>query len=344
MFILAALPLLSLAVSAIELQPVEGPKVKPPIIPPKHPKIDPGEKPVDPKTAAPPPADPALAGQILLAYPHPLVTEILYAVPSSEKGDANRDGSRHAAGDEFVELVNPHPRAIQLKGYTITDRNPPNKGQLKFTFPAFELPPGGVVVVFNGCEQGWGKGEAGQKLVGDSKGSPKFANPNFFGAFVFSAKNTSARTSWNNTGDYVLLSDPAGNPVHCLYWGDFAEPVPGATLSEKVPTTTKASIQRTALGGPFTAHTDLQAPEPPTPEDNVDEITGRPAKGGSKAPAAALKIEKGRLFSPGWFDFGKADGSENPGAAVPAAPKSEPPVDKSPKTPAEKPGPGKRDK
>ena len=48
---------------------------------------------------------------------------------------------------------------------------------------------------------------------------------------------TSARTSWNNTGDYVLLSDPAGNPVHCLYWGDFAEPVPGATLSEKVPTT-----------------------------------------------------------------------------------------------------------
>ena len=56
-----------------------------------------------------------------LPFPHPLITEVLYAVPSGDRGDANGDGTRDAVGDEFIELVNLHDRPIQLKGYTLMD-------------------------------------------------------------------------------------------------------------------------------------------------------------------------------------------------------------------------------
>lgn len=287
------------------IQPIEPPRVKPPIIPPKHPKPPEGDKPVDVTTPKAPTPDPSAPGESVLPFPHPLITEVLYAVPTGEKGDANRDGSRHAAGDEFVELVNPHSKPIQLKGYTITDRNPPGKGQLKFTFPALELPPGGVVVVFNGCEQGWGKGEAGEVLVGDSRAAKK-PNPSFFGAYVFTIKNTAERTSWSNSGDYALLSDPAGNPVHCVHWGDFSEPIPSATLTEKVPTTSKASVQRINFAQAFTAHTDLESPEPPT-------VSSPDEEDGSSDPTA--RLERGRVCSPGWFpgllsSAGSSDGDK----------------------------------
>jgi hypothetical protein len=56
-----------------------------------------------------------------VAFPHPLVTEVLFNVPRGEEGDANGDGKRSATGDEFVELVNPHDRPISLKGYRLID-------------------------------------------------------------------------------------------------------------------------------------------------------------------------------------------------------------------------------
>ncbi len=140
---------------------------------------------------------------------------MLYAVPNTPEGDANKDGTRHAAGDEFIELINPHDKPIQLMGYTITDRNPEKKGQLKFTFPAFELPPGGVVVVFNGCESTW----SGVGPVGDAQKAPSGPNQSFDKAFVFTARVPSSRTSWANNGDYALLSDPAARPIQVVWWG-----------------------------------------------------------------------------------------------------------------------------
>lgn len=56
--------------------------------------------------------------------PHPIITEVLYAVPTGPAGDANQDGTRHATGDEFIELFNPHDVPINLKGYRITDGQP----------------------------------------------------------------------------------------------------------------------------------------------------------------------------------------------------------------------------
>lgn len=59
-----------------------------------------------------------------VTFPHPLITEVLYGVPTGDEGDADKDGERSATGDEFVELYNPHDRPIQLKGYTVCDGTP----------------------------------------------------------------------------------------------------------------------------------------------------------------------------------------------------------------------------
>lgn len=233
------------------------------------------------------PASPS-ASSPPVPFPHPLITEVLYAVPNSPEGDVNQDGTRHAAGDEFVELVNPHDKPIQLLGYTITDRNPEKKGQLKFTFPVFELPPGGVVVVFNGCESTWsGVGE-----VGDSKKAPAAPNESFGGAFVFTMRAPSSRTSWANGGDYVLLSDPNSQPIHVVSWGTFNEPIPQAKLAEVAPITTRGSVQRTSLDGVFIAHSpakdtpkvawspgvfDVRPAKAPAPEKPAQAQPGKPA-------------------------------------------------------------------
>ncbi len=66
-----------------------------------------------------------------IAWPHPLITEVLAAVPSGARGDANGDGNRDAVGDEFIELVNPHDKPIQLKGYMLVDSDAWSPGAAK---------------------------------------------------------------------------------------------------------------------------------------------------------------------------------------------------------------------
>jgi hypothetical protein len=146
-----------------------------------------------------------------LQYPHPVITEVLYAVPTSD-GDANRDGTRDSAGDEFIELVNPHARPIDLRGYTISDSGE-GKARFKFTFPSVLLEPGQVVVVFNGSDA---------RLtgpVGDAKIAPVEGHPKFHNALVFTARAQSSRSSWANKSDYALLLAPGGTPLHCVPLG-----------------------------------------------------------------------------------------------------------------------------
>ncbi len=239
-------------------------------------------------------------------YPHPLVTELLYAVPSGDKGDASDDGVRDAVGDEFVELINPHDRPIQLKGYTITDGTPadpldpsrPGPGakrtsepseadrkQVRFTFPAIELEPGEVVVVFNGYKQRLAP------PVGDTARAPSGPNEKFSGAWVFSMKNDSQYIAFANTADSMILWDPDGKPVQAIHWrqnvragrntdpdaagrpapnnsknapkqaapgpaSDRAVPPPGTLLVEKAPET-RGSVARIGRTKTLVAHADL---------------------------------------------------------------------------------------
>jgi len=202
--------------------------------------IQPGEERSEAEVASVPPP----------AFPHPLITEVLYAVPR-EGGDANGDGTRSATGDEFIELVNPHEESIELGGYTLSDRNPEGKGRLEFRFPSLRLEPGEVVVVFNGYESSW------RGPVGTARGRAGERDAALGGAWVFTMEVDSSRRALSNGGDWVLLSDPGGNPVHLVRWGDFEERPPRVPLVERAPARPKGSAARATASGPLTSHASL---------------------------------------------------------------------------------------
>lgn len=183
---------------------------------------------------------PALALAQQIQDPLPLITEVLYAVPKGDEGDASRDGSRHATGDEFVEIHNPSAKPMSLAGWTLTDRNAPDAGQFLFRFPSFTLGPGETAVVFNGLEQ------TVPGPVGTADAAPPGVNPTFGDAWIFSAGNTSSGVGFANDGDWVCLRDPQGRAVSCVIWGKPSEqpPAPVAGLAE-APKTSVASVQRT---------------------------------------------------------------------------------------------------
>lgn len=189
-----------------------------------------------------------------VAYPHPLITEVLYAVPT-KGGDANQDGERQTAGDEFVELINPHDRPIKIGGYTLHDSAKPGKSQFRITFPAMELKPGQIVVVFNGHESAI-LGET-DGLVGDPATPPRKQHPGFGNAWVLNARAPSTRAGFANGGDYVLLIDTKDRPIQCVIWGEAEEPeLPegGACVVERAPESGDGSVQRKSIDGAFVAH------------------------------------------------------------------------------------------
>jgi cell wall-associated NlpC family hydrolase len=232
-------------------------------------------QPTAPAAPAPAPPPAATAPKSL----HPMITEILYAVP--KEGDADQDGTRSATGDEFIELVNPHDKPINLKGYTLTDGKSqaqakqeakpaetskpdakgkpkkeatghrPEESRVRFTFPELTLQPGEVVVVFNGYESHT------PGPVGDTKAAAA-KNDKFSNAYVFSMHCTSQYMALANAGDCVLLTDPEGNAVESVSWGDTTDKKPDkpAPVTHKAPES-RGSVQKTSVSGEFVVHQDL---------------------------------------------------------------------------------------
>ncbi len=192
----------------------------------------------------------------LVAFPHPLITEVLYAVPTGDAGDVNGDGVRETNGDEFVELVNPHDRSINLRGYVLTGKSSPDPTKkfktLRFVFPSVTLQPGEVVVVFNGYKSKW----AGP--VGDTGRAPDTGNDKFFGARVFTMNVDSAKLGFSNKADYVLLASPEGELVECIKWGDI-KPPEKVKLVETAPDTDRGSVMRRTVDGALEPHPLMDA-------------------------------------------------------------------------------------
>lgn len=189
-------------------------------------------------------------------FPHPLITEVLYSVPTGVDGDANRDGTRNATGDEFIELINPHDKPIQLLGYVLTDESQGDKSKLRFTFPAVELKPGQVALVFNGYGASW------TGPIGDSRAVAKGVSEAFDKAYLFTMRTTSNRAAFNNAGDSVSLIAPNNRPVQHVRWGTSAHSgvasAQGA-LDEVLPETSKTSAQRSGVrpGDAWRIHNEL---------------------------------------------------------------------------------------
>ena len=212
-----------------------------------------------PASVAPlPPRTPDKHGTPLVRFPHPLITEILAVVPTGDEGDANGDGARDATADEFVELMNPHNKPIRLGGYTISDRNAGGRSGIEFTFPPLTLKPGEVVVVFNGG------GTAFAAHVGSARGRARQKDA-AFGAWVFGMEYSGRFRGFANKGDWVLLSDPDGRPVHVVSWGEFEERLPtGKSLVRERPEddgggggSGGGSLCRRLVGGPMVGHRAL---------------------------------------------------------------------------------------
>jgi len=230
----------------------------------------------------------AARAQSPVPYPHPLISEVLYAVPSGARGDANGDGTRDAVGDEFIELVNPHDKPIQMKGYVIMDSdayapgapttdaatpakpagNTPTspakpggpskpahdseRSQVRFVFPEFELKPGQVAVVFNGYHQ---------KIpgpVGEPGKSAPAPNDHFHGAFVFTMNNDSPYAALANDADFVLLQAPDGKPIQVIRWGKTEKTAPKDTLLVEEAPQSIGSVQRDGVHGKLVPHRDLK--------------------------------------------------------------------------------------
>lgn len=196
---------------------------------------------------------------------HPIITEVLYAVPTGDAGDANRDGTRHVSGDEFVEIFNPHDEPVQMLGYVLTDAAaaaPRGKsggggggGGVRFAFPAFELPAHATLVVFNGNSATW----AGP--VGDAKAAPKKADEAIGNGYVFTMRLSSQRAAFGNASDAVMLAAPDGKVVQRVRWGKAAE---GETdtkiaLDETAPAISGGSVVRIGegSGASWRPHTEV---------------------------------------------------------------------------------------
>ena len=205
-------------------------------------------------------------------FPHPVITEVFYAVPPG--ADADRDGEADSTGDEFVEIMNPHDRAIDLGGYAIVDRQGldelPKAGVngrrkdtkgggrkvgVTFVFPGLRLEPGEIAVVFNGYKAHT-PGPVGVSAQAAGK------SDEFHGAYVFSMKNTAKTRSFANAGDFAALVSPRDEVVDCVTWGETKEgeetPAPeGALRSARAPRIKACSVQRQEANGPLLAHTEI---------------------------------------------------------------------------------------
>lgn len=122
------------------------------------------------------------------------ITEILADPPAGMAGDANGDGERDPAADEFVEIVNRGPEPVCLTGWTLGDAAHADR----HVFPIGPaLAPGTSLVVFGG-------------------GVP---TGRFDGALVQWSK---AGLSLTNKGDVLTLRDADDVIVRQVSWGDCA--------------------------------------------------------------------------------------------------------------------------
>jgi hypothetical protein len=177
----------------------------------------------------------------------PMISEVLAAVPAGDLGDANADGSRQVAGDEFIELFNPLDRPVSLRGMRLLDKDTIKKPDEAFAFPDVRLAPGQVCVVFNGHEA------TIPGPVGDSRAAA-VPNPHFNGALVFSMRAPSSRRSLSNAGDFVLLTTADGVGLHMVRWGTLDSAVPSAKAIDEAPVNAKGSVARRTAGGAFVIH------------------------------------------------------------------------------------------
>jgi uncharacterized protein (TIGR03437 family) len=159
--------------------------------------------------------------------------EVLADPPDGPAGDANHDGVRVGAEEEFVELVNGAGEALDLSGWTLRTR--PLAGgaeSVRHTFPPGSLLPAGeAIVIFGG-------------------GSPNPEDPFFGGAPV--ARASAGSLSLSNAGLTLLVRDAAGDLVSLFSYGEADDGFGGDAVNQSLtrsPDIHGAFVRHTAAAG-----------------------------------------------------------------------------------------------
>ncbi len=142
--------------------------------------------------------------------------------------------------------------------------------------------------------------------MGDSMQAPKEGHKAFGGALIFTMKCESSRNAFSNAGDAVCLIAPDGAVVEVVKWGKFDSKLPSAKLTEEAPITNRGSVQRSGIGGKFTAHDASTGTG--SAGESVRYSPGRFGKTTGDAPASDPKPE------------GKPDTKSDPKQDHPAKP------------------------
>ncbi|MDT7542925.1 MAG: large repetitive protein [Acidobacteriota bacterium] len=130
------------------------------------------------------------------------INEVLVDPPEGAAGDANRDGTRSASQDEFVEIVNAADADIDLGSYQLTTRATNGVDATRHAFPRGTiLAAGTAVAVFGGANA--------------ATFNP--FDPAFGGALVQTA--STGGLSLINGGGTITLRDPSGAIVDELNYG-----------------------------------------------------------------------------------------------------------------------------
>lgn len=141
-----------------------------------------------------------------------VINEVLADPPSENRGDANRDGTRHNNADEFVEILNTKSDTIAIGGWQLSDRKPGSKGP--FTFPPdTKIAPGEYIVLFGGGDEVKIKSEfEGQVFVDDGSIGGGLSNSGDAVFLVNASGDTTASAEWGKEGgkDQSLVRYPEG--------------------------------------------------------------------------------------------------------------------------------------
>ncbi len=140
------------------------------------------------------------AATLTVSAPTMVVNEVLADPATGTDGDANHDGTRDSADDEFVELVNSTGAAINISGWTVRTHSPTSATEtIRHTFTAgTSVPTGEAMVVFGG-------------------GTFNPNDPLFGCARV--AKASSGGLSLTNSGLTIMVQDGSGNLVTQFSYG-----------------------------------------------------------------------------------------------------------------------------
>jgi hypothetical protein len=164
---------------------------------------------------------------------HLVVTEICADPAAGRAGDANGDGARDAAADEFVELVNDGAAPLCLAGWTLGDADDPERHR----FPlGHAIPPGGALVVFGG-------------------GTPTGT----FGGAEVQWASFAGSLDLTNRGDVLTLRDASGAVVAQISWGHRDGAAPAREDLGRSLELDGSIVRWPEPDGPWTAHREVGA-------------------------------------------------------------------------------------